>query len=188
MHHGQHGTAELPATQLRAATVAVRLAVAVAVMAVSAQVAVPLPFTPVPMTLQPVAVLAIGALLGTRMGLAALVTYLALGAAGLPIFSMGRGGAAHLFGPTGGYLLAFPIAAWVAALGGVQRLRTVVPAMIGAMVVIHAGGASWLAILGGDAAFAWDAGFVPFLTGDILKIGLAASVVLLLAPRLRGGR
>jgi len=56
------------------------------------------------------------------------------------------------------------------------------------MVVIHAGGAAWLAILGGDAAFAWDAGFVPFLTGDLLKIGLAASVVLLLAPRLRSAR
>lgn len=188
MNQGYPGAAGLSAAPPRAATIAVRLAIAVAVMAVSAQVAVPLPFTPVPMTLQPVAVLAIGALLGTRMGLVALVTYLAVGMAGLPVFSMGRGGVAHLFGPTGGYLLAFPIAAWVAALGGMQRLRTMVPAMIGAMVVIHAGGAAWLAILGGDAAFAWDAGFVPFLTGDLLKIGLAASVVLLLAPRLRSAR
>lgn len=188
MHHAHPGTAGLPSAQLRTASIAVRLAIAVAVMAVSAQVAVPLPFSPVPMTLQPVAVLAIGALLGTRMGMAALVAYLALGVAGLPVFSMGRGGAAHLFGPTGGYLLAFPIAAWIAGLGGAQRLRTMVPAMIGAMIAIHAGGAAWLAILGGDAAFAWDAGFVPFLTGDLLKIGLAASVVLLLAPRLRAGR
>ncbi len=64
MHHGQPGTVRLPSEQVRAATVAVRLAIAVAVMALSAQVAVPLPFTPVPMTLQPIAVLAIGALLG----------------------------------------------------------------------------------------------------------------------------
>ncbi len=188
MQHGKPGAAELPITQVRAAGQAVRLAIAVAIMALSAQVAVPLPFTPVPMTLQPVAVLAIGALLGTRMGLAALVAYLVIGMVGAPVFAMGRGGVGHLFGPTGGYLLAFPIAAWVAGLGGAHRLRTMVPAMIGAMIVIHAGGAAWLALLGGDAAFAWDAGFVPFLTGDILKVALAAAVVLLLAPKVRAGR
>jgi biotin transport system substrate-specific component len=182
------GVPGLTAEEARVAANAVRLAIAVAIMAVSAQLAVPLPFTPVPMTLQPVAVLAIGALLGRRMGLAALVAYLAVGMAGLPVFSLGRGGTAHLFGPTGGYLLAFPIAAWVAALGGTRRLRTMIPAMVGAMVTIHAGGAAWLAILGGNAAFAWDAGFVPFLTGDLMKIGLAASIVLLLAPKARSGR
>lgn len=188
MIHGHHGAATLPAEQVRTATKVLQVAIAVAVMAVSAQVAVPMPFTPVPATLQPVAVLAIGALLGPRMAVAVLVAYLALGMAGLPVFSMGRGGVAHLFGPTGGYLLAFPIAAWVAALGGARRLVTIVPAMVAAMVVIHAGGAAWLAILGNDPAFAFEAGFVPFLTGDLLKIAIAAVLVLLLAPRRRAAR
>jgi len=188
MHPGPQTTTSLAAPDVRTATRAFQVAIAVAVMAVSAQVAVPMPFSPVPATLQPVAVLAIGALLGTRLGTAALVTYLAVGMAGLPVFSMGRGGVAHLFGPTGGYLLAFPIAALVAGLGGTRQVPRMLLAMAAAMVVIHAGGVAWLAILGGDPTFAFEAGFVPFLTGDLLKIGLAAVVVLLLAPRLRPAR
>jgi len=185
---GPAGTAGLPAQHTRTAQRAAEVAIAVAVMAVSAQVAVPLPFTPVPATLQPVAVLAIGALLGARLGAAALVTYLAIGMAGLPVFAMGGSGVARLLGPTGGYLLAFPVAALVAGLGGARRLLPMLLAMVAAMVVIHAGGTAWLALLGGDAALAFEAGFLPFLTGDLLKIGLAATVVLLLAPRLRPAR
>ncbi|MGO9412364.1 MAG: biotin transporter BioY, partial [Spirochaetia bacterium] len=77
------------------------------IIAVSAQVSIPLPFTPVPVTLQTFAVVLTGALLGSRRGAAAIVAYLAEGLAGLPVFSLGRAGFAHLLGPTGGYLVGF---------------------------------------------------------------------------------
>src|SRR5258705_9873904 len=84
-------------------------------VALAAQVSVPLPGTPVPMTLQPMAVLLVGGLLGGPLGAMSMILYLAMGAAGLPVFTptVPLLGAARLFGPTGGYLLAYPIAAWV---------------------------------------------------------------------------
>ena len=156
-------------------------------VAVSAQVTVPVPISPVPMTLQPLAVLAVGGLLGAAGGLAALVTYLALGVAGLPVFAGGSGGIVHLIGPTGGYLLAFPLAAGlVGALVG-QRfgiLRVLGACALG-MVVIHVGGVAQLALLTGDPARAFRVGFVPFLTGDLLKVGIAALVILGAGPAVR---
>jgi biotin transport system substrate-specific component len=156
-------------------------------VAASAQVTVPVPLSPVPMTLQPLAVLVVGGLLGAVPGAAALVLYLALGILGLPVFAGGGAGLLHVLGPTGGYLLAFPAAAAVAGrlAGPAPRL---VPVLLGCalgMVVIHAGGAAQLAILGNDAGLALRIGFVPFLTGDLLKIGLAAAVILGLGPKLR---
>jgi biotin transport system substrate-specific component len=153
-------------------------------VALAAQVAVPVPFSPVPMTLQPLAVLAVGGLLGATGGLAALVTYLALGMAGLPVFAGGSAGVIHLFGPTGGYLLAFPLAAGLVGLlaGRDAGLLRVLLACALGMVVIHLGGVAQLALLGGDAAAAFRVGFVPFLTGDLLKVGLAAAVILALGP------
>lgn len=163
--------------------------IAAAVVAASAQFVVPLPFTPVPMTLQPLAVLVVGALLGPAAGASALVLYLLAGAAGLPVFAPGGvPGAARLIGPTGGYLLAFPVAAAVVGViagVSVRGIARVLLAMAAGMVVIHAGGVAHLALLGGDPTAAFNIGFVPFLTGDLLKIGLAAAVVLLLGPRLR---
>ena len=90
-------------------------------VALAAQVAVPLPGTPVPMTLQPMAVLLVGGLLGPRLGALSMILYLAMGAAGLPVFTptVPLVGVARLFGPTGGYLLAYPVAAW--AVGTVVR-------------------------------------------------------------------
>jgi biotin transport system substrate-specific component len=153
-------------------------------VATAAQVAVPVPLSPVPMTLQPLAVLAVGGVLGGAGGIAALTAYLALGALGFPVFAGGAGGALHLLGPTGGYLLAFPVAAGVtgalAGRGGV--LRTLAACALG-MVVIHLGGVAQLAALGGDASAAFRVGFVPFFTGDLLKVGLAAAVILGLRPR-----
>jgi biotin transport system substrate-specific component len=155
-------------------------------VAAAAQVAVPVPLSPVPMTLQPLAVLAVGGLLGGASGVAALTAYLALGALGFPVFAGGAGGALHLVGPTGGYLLAFPVAAGMtgalASRGGV--LRTLVACALG-MVMIHVGGVAQLAVLGGDPAAAFRVGFVPFVTGDLLKVGLAAAVILGLRPRTR---
>jgi biotin transport system substrate-specific component len=140
------------------------------------------------MTLQPLAVLAVGGLLGAAGGVSALVLYLLLGALGLPVFAGAGAGAYHLIGPTGGYLLAFPVAAGVTgALVGKPPhsvLRVLLACALG-MVIIHVGGVSYLALLGGDPALAFRIGFLPFFTGDLLKVGLAAAIVLLAGPRVR---
>jgi biotin transport system substrate-specific component len=176
-----------PAPHAAAARRLVRIAVGALVVALAAQVAVPVPFSPVPMTLQPLAVLAVGGLLGAMEGLLALVTYLALGALGLPVFAGGSGGAIHLVGPTGGYLLAFPVAA--ALVGALAPRRAgvlrVLIACVAGMLVIHVGGVAQLALLGGDPALAFRVGFVPFFTGDLLKVGLAAAAILGLRPLAR---
>jgi biotin transport system substrate-specific component len=94
----------------------------------------------------------------------------------------------HLIGPTGGYLLAFPVAA--AVTGALIRpapssvLRALLAGAVG-MAIIHLGGVAHLALLGGDPALAFRIGFVPFLTGDLLKVGLAAAIILAAGPRLR---
>ena len=148
---------------------------------------VPVPFSPVPMTLQPLAVLAVGGLLGPAAGAGALVLYLALGMLGLPVFAGGSSGFVHVLGPTGGYLLAFPAAAAVAghaARGNGGILRALLFCTLG-MAVIHLGGTAQLAMLGGDPATAFRIGFVPFFSGDLLKVGLAAAVILLAGPKAR---
>jgi biotin transport system substrate-specific component len=148
------------------------------------------------MTLQPLAVLVVGALLGGAAGLGALLLYIALGIAGLPVFAGGGSGVARLLGPTGGYLLAFPVAAWMtgiltSAVLGHNRLldaagvlRVLLACAVG-MVVIHVGGVAQLALLGGDPASAFRMGFVPFLTGDLVKVGLAAVLILVAGPKIR---
>jgi biotin transport system substrate-specific component len=169
---------------------ALSIAAGALVVAVAAQAAVPVPFSPVPMTLQPLAVLVVGGLLGAAGGAAALATYLGLGVLGLPVFAGGSGGIVHLLGPTGGYLLAFPAAAALTgalADGGTGVLRVLLACAAG-MVLIHAGGVSQLALLGGDPAAAFRIGFVPFLTGDLLKVGLAAGLILALRPVVRRAR
>jgi biotin transport system substrate-specific component len=166
---------------------ALAIGVAALVVAVSAQVVVPMPGTLVPFTLQPLAVLAVGGVLGVRRGAAALALYLAMGLAGLPVFAAGGSGISRLMGPTGGYLLAFPVAAALTGLvaGARPGLVRALAACAAGMVAIHAGGAAQLALLGGDAGAAFRMGFVPFLTGDLLKIGLAAALLLLAGPAVR---
>jgi biotin transport system substrate-specific component len=180
----------VPAAGVGTARRGLAVALGALVVAAAAQIVVPVPMSPVPMTLQPLAVLAIGGLLGARAGAGALVLYLALGMLGLPVFAAGGSGVARLLGPTGGYLLAFPIAAGVtgALVGVAPTLARTLLACAAGMVLIHLGGVSQLALLGGDPALAFRVGFVPFLTGDLLKIGLAAAVVLLAGGRLRGLR
>jgi biotin transport system substrate-specific component len=182
---------QVPLTATPARSAVVRRTVAIGLgalcVALAAQVSVPVPLNPVPMTLQPLAVLAVGGLLGASGGLAALVTYLALGMVGLPVFAGGSAGVVHLMGPTGGYLLAFPLAAGlVGALTGRRfAVFRVLAACALGMVVIHVGGVAQLALLGGDPALAFHIGFVPFLTGDLLKVGLAAAVILGAGPAVR---
>jgi biotin transport system substrate-specific component len=147
--------------------------------ALSARLALPIPGTPVPFTFQPLVVLLAGALLGARLGAASQLAYLAAGAVGLPVFAAG-GGAAYLLGPTGGYLMAYPLAAFVVgALAGGTAVRLAV-GLVAGLVVIYAGGVAWLTVLGGfDAAVAM--GLRPFVLADLVK----AMLVLLVALRLR---
>ena len=149
--------------------------------ALAAQVVVPLPFTPVPITMQTFAVLLTGALLGARLGALTMIVYLFEGAAGLPFFSAGRGGVAHLlFAPTAGYLLAYPAAAfvtgWLAERGWDRRFATAAAALALGSVVILAGG--WAGLLRfASPTHAFGLGVAPFLLGDAVKLLLAAAVL-----------
>jgi len=160
-------------------------------VALASQVAVPLPGTPVPMTLAPLAVLLVGGLLGPRLGPASLVLYLVLGAAGLPVFTPGGApGVARLIGPTGGYLLAYPLAA--ALVGWVAARRpgwsgAVAGPLLG-MMAVHAGGVAQLVILTGSARLAVAAGTLPFALGDVVKVALAALVLRRTLPLTRALR
>lgn len=150
--------------------------------ALGARVSMPLPGTPVPFTFQVMAVLLAGWLLGPRLGAASQVAYLAAGAAGLPVFAAG-GGLAYLLGPTAGYLLAYPAAAWLvgAATGEDAGLARQAAGLVGGVAVIHVAGAGWLAAVAGHEA-ALTAGVLPFLGVD----GIKALFVLLLGRRIGG--
>ena len=155
---------------------------ATVVVAAAAHVAFPLPFTPVPFTLQPLAVLGVGLALGPVDGALAMLAYLAEGAAGLPVFSpTGIGGLAQLVGPTGGYLFAYPLVALIS--GGLtrrldQRLSEFAAALFGclaAIALLFLCGASWLAHEAHlTPAHVWVAGVVPFLPGEAVKVFAAA--------------
>lgn len=154
-------------------------------VALTAQAALPLPFTPVPLTLQTLGVLLVGAALGSRLGLWALLAYLAQGALGLPVFAGGTGGLAKLLGPTGGFLLAFPLAAWlvgalVERFGLDRGFLGTLSAMLLGNALLYLAGLPWLAVwlLGAGQAQGLGAllamGLLPFLPGDLLKALLAA--------------
>ena len=149
-------------------------------VALTAQVALPLPFTPVPITGQTFGVLLVGALLGSRRGAAALLAYLAEGAAGLPVFAGATGGAWKFAGPTGGYLVGFVLAAWITgrlAEAGWDRgyLRTATAMALGTLAIFACGWA-WLTVLVGPVV-AFGAGVAPFAIGGLVKIALAAALL-----------
>ncbi|HEX8709752.1 MAG TPA: biotin transporter BioY [Pyrinomonadaceae bacterium] len=148
--------------------------------ALAAQVVIPLPWTPVPVTGQTFAVLLTGALLGSRLGALAMVAYLLEGASGLPFFYAGHGGLQHLLGPTAGYLLAYPAAAFLvgtlAERGWDRRFVTAAAAMLAGSLLILLGGWAWLTGFVGTLG-AWRAGVLPFLAGDVVKIVAAAAVL-----------
>ncbi len=154
-----------------------------ALTAAAAQISIPLPFTDVPFTFQPMVVLIGGLALGPRLAVASQLLYLAAGIAGLPVFAASMAlpqGAARLFGPTGGYLMAYPLAAFVAgylgARGFDRRYLTSLVAMLSGLVVIFAGGVLWLSILVGVPA-ALATGFYPFVLADTMKLMAAAGVM-----------
>lgn len=157
-------------------------------LALSAQAAIPVPFSPVPLTLQPLALLLIGAAFGPVRAALTATLYLLEGAAGLPVFAQGHGGIAALIGPTAGYLFAFPLAAaiagWAAERGWTRHPLSTIPGMALALAVVHAGGWCWLvAALGIAPATAFAIGVVPFLAADAVKVALA-SVLLPAAERI----
>jgi biotin transport system substrate-specific component len=171
-------------TAIRVASVAL-LAV---LTAAAAQVSIPLPFTPVPFTLQPMVVLLGGAVLGSRLGMSAQVLYLLAGIAGLPVFAASPvlpQGALRLLGPTGGYLISYPFAAfaagWLAERGFDRRYLTSVIAMACGLALVFACGVTWLAFFARPAHVGFDAalrtGLYPFIPADIFKIFVAAAVM-----------
>jgi len=151
-------------------------------VAMCAHVSVPLYFTPVPLTLQTLAVLVIGLAFGPTLAAATLLLYLAEGAAGLPVFSpQGPGGMAQLLGPTAGFLLSYPLAAGAAgAVARATRNRiadfpAALLAGISASLFIFSFGAGWIAhLLNLSPAAAWRMAVLPFLPGEALKIAAAA--------------
>jgi len=158
-----------------------------ALTAAAAQVRIPLPFTPVPFTLQPMVVLLGGAVLGSRLGMSAQVLYLLAGIAGLPVFAASPvlpQGVLRLLGPTGGYLMSYPFAAfltgWLAERGFDRRYLTSVIAMACGLGLIFTAGIVWLAFFARSAVgleTALRTGLYPFIPADIFKIFLAAAVM-----------
>lgn len=156
-----------------------------ALAAVCAHISVPLYFTPVPLSLAPFAVLLLGLLLSPRMAAAAFGAYLAEGALGLPVFAptpLAPGGIAHLFGPTGGYLLAYPLAAALISFLFRRTRRGFSSALFSAAagdLAILACGGLWLAVLThASAQSVLTLAVLPFLAGDTLKIAAAAGLAL----------
>ena len=147
------------------------------VTAACAQISIHLPFVPVPITGQTFAVLLSGAVLGWRRGFLSQVAYLAEGAAGLPVFADGAGSALHLVGPSGGYLLCFPLAAalvgYLVEQGVARSAWKLVGALVSADVLILLAGSTWLHLLFRvPYAQAWLLGFYPFLIADVAKVVL----------------
>ena len=149
-------------------------------VALCARVTIPLPFTPVPLTLQNFGVLLVGLTLGSRRGCAALALYLAEGAAGMPVFNpTGPGGVAQLLGATGGFLLAYPLVAglagWIMERDKASFARAAAAGVL-AEVVLFAGGLSWLAVLTHSFTQAVRFGLYWFVFAEVIKVMLAAAV------------
>jgi biotin transport system substrate-specific component len=159
-----------------------------ALTAAAAQVSIPLPFTPVPFTLQPMIVLLGGAALGSRLGMSSQVLYLAAGIAGLPVFAASAvlpPGLGRLLGPTGGYLLSYPLAAfvtgWLAERSFDRRYVTSFTAMTCGLAIIFAWGVLWLAAFARPSGIGLEAalrtGLYPFVPADLIKIAIASAIL-----------
>lgn len=152
-------------------------------------VRIPLPFSPVPVTLQTMFVLLSGAFLGQGSGLAAQALYVTLGLVGLPIFSGAGSGLLYLTGPTGGYLFGFIVAGFLTARLLRNKPHTfwaIFSRLLLADLVLFICGLLWLkAIFGSTLSTLLLIGFVPFIPGDLIKIGIAAALYFRLGPRLR---
>ncbi len=158
-------------------------------VAICAHITIPLmPLTPVPLTVQNLAVLLVGLLLGSRRGFATLLLYLVEGMSGLPVFNpTGPGGVAQVLGVTGGFLLAYPFVAFLAGYVFENGKKTFARAAIAgflAEILLFVGGLSWLYIFTHSLARAAYLGLYWFLAGELIKVMLAAGI----ASRWRRGR
>jgi biotin transport system substrate-specific component len=174
-----------------------RTALMAAVTAVAAQIAIPLPFSPVPFTLQVLAVILSGLLLGSRYGALAQVVYVLLGAVGVPVFAQFSGGLGVVLGPTGGYILSYPLAAAIAGLAAhaaanATRRRALWASFIwgcAGLTIIYALGATWLAVITQlPFAAALAQGVLPFVPFDLITVALAALVASATAPAISSSR
>ncbi|NKE44201.1 BioY protein [Roseomonas frigidaquae] len=178
-------TQTLPATTARSRALAAGRFAGMALLgswllAASAQIS--LPMWPVPATLQSLVVLLLGALGGPAAGLAAVAAYLAQGVAGLPVFANGAAGPAALVGPTGGYLLGFALAAWLAGFARGQDFARQAVLLLAAHLLLFVPGVAWLAAYVGPAR-AFEAGFLLFVPGTVVKTALALALLRALARR-----
>jgi biotin transport system substrate-specific component len=149
-------------------------------VALCAHLSVPLPFTPVPLTLQNFAVLLVGMALGSRRGFAALALYLVEGSSGLPVFSpAGPGGVLQLFGPTGGFLMAYPLVAglagWITEHGKMSFAQAALAGLL-SEVLLFAAGIGWLVVLTHSFSQALRFGLYAFIFAEIIKILAAAAM------------
>jgi biotin transport system substrate-specific component len=174
-----------------------RVALMAAVTAVAAQITIPLPFSPVPFTLQVLAVVLTGLLLGPRHGAIAMAIYLLVGAIGVPVFAGFKGGLGIVLGPTGGYLLSYPIAAAVAGLAATAlrsspRARATFSGILFGtlgLAVIYALGAGWLAVVANlPVGVAIVQGVAPFVIFDLIKVLIATLVAVAAAPAIAPSR
>ena len=165
-----------------------RAALMAAFTAVAAQISIPL--EPVPFTLQVLAVILTGLLLGPRYGALAMAIYLLLGAVGVPVFASFSGGLGTLFGDTGGYLISYPLAAALAGMAAftvasAPRRRGIVAGVLwgcAALATIYVIGVAWLAVLTRSLGAAIATGFLVFVAFDLVKVVLAALVAVAVAP------
>ncbi|MEO8724696.1 MAG: biotin transporter BioY [Acidobacteriaceae bacterium] len=172
----QPSTAVKPLASLHPAVLVVCASLFVALCA---HFSVPLPFSPVPFSMQDLAVLLVGLALGPALGCAALLLYLAEGAVGFPFFTPGPGGIAQLLGPTGGYLIAYPFVAYIAgaifAKARQHKFLFALAACTVAQIVLFATGGFWLSLATHSLAHAALLGIVPFLPLAAVKILLAST-------------
>jgi biotin transport system substrate-specific component len=150
-------------------------------VALCARITIPLPFTPVPLTVQNFGVLLVGLLLGSKRGFAALVIYLAEGAMGMPVFNpTGVGGIAQLLhGATGGFLLTYPLVAWVAGYVMERGPKNFARAALGGLlgeIVLFTGGLTWLAVLTHSITQAFRWGLYWFVFAEVIKVMMAAGI------------
>ena len=174
-----------------------RVALMAAVTAVAAQIAVPLPFSGVPFTMQVLAVVLSGLLLGPRYGALAMGIYLLVGAVGVPVFAQFQSGIGHLLSPVGGYLISYPVAAALAGLASYKAANAVrsraltfsFVAGTAGLAVIYAFGVTWLMVVSQlPLAVALAQGVLPFVVLDLIKVGIAALVAVAAAPAIATSR
>ena len=175
-----------PVVDDRRARIGIAMVAFVVATSFGAQVAVPLPWTPVPMTLQPLFVILAGAVLGPRLGATTMATYLAVGMGGAPVFAQGHAGIGWLLGPTGGYLISYPAAAYVSGLlagkASASALR-LFGALSAGMLIMYVGGTAQLAFLTQlDLQTVMTLSVLPFLGGDLTKVLIGVFVAKKVRP------